>query len=129
MGAGQELTARKEVAEALARLEAEHHRELATLRAQHEQALAEERRKVELAESLVLELQQRLEAETNQLAMMSARVVDTHACRPPEAACKKQKPALKTWPDRYVKVQGKSLLVFDKEDDEKQRGSSIPDVS
>ena len=48
---------------------------------------------------------------------------------PPEAACKKQKPTLKTWPDRYIKIQGKSLLVFDKQDDEKKRGSSIPDVS
>ena len=48
---------------------------------------------------------------------------------PPEAACRKQKPTLKTWPDRYIKIQGNSLLVFGKEYDEKQRGSSIPDVS
>ena len=48
---------------------------------------------------------------------------------PPEAVCMKQKPTLRTWPARYVRIQGKSLLVFQSPNDKKARGSSIPDVS
>jgi hypothetical protein len=48
---------------------------------------------------------------------------------PPEGPCKKQKPTLRTWPDRYLKISGNSLLVFNKEGDTMQRGSSILDLT
>jgi len=44
---------------------------------------------------------------------------------PPEGPCKKQKPTLRTWPDRYLKISGNSLLVFNKEGDTIPRRSSI----
>ena len=48
---------------------------------------------------------------------------------PPEGICLKQKPTLRTWPTRYIRIQGKSLNVFQNKGDAKARGSSIPDLT
>jgi hypothetical protein len=47
----------------------------------------------------------------------------------PEGECLKQKPSLKTWPSRWAKLDGASLLFFDKKGSTKPRGSSIDDVT
>jgi hypothetical protein len=49
--------------------------------------------------------------------------------RPPEGVCIKQKPTMRTWPTRYIRLEGKSLNVFQNKGDMKPRGSSIPDVT
>ena len=51
----------------------------------------------------------------------------------PEAACRKQKPTMGTWPERYVKVEGESLMFYEltggRPDTRKgPRGSSIRDL-
>ena len=38
---------------------------------------------------------------------------------PPAAVCAKQKPKAGTWPERYAKIEGKSLNFYDSEDDAK----------
>ena len=48
---------------------------------------------------------------------------------PPSAECYKQKPTLRTWKKRYVRIQGRSLNFYDNEDVETPRGSSIADVT
>ena len=48
---------------------------------------------------------------------------------PPNAECYKQKPTLRTWMKRYVRIQGRSLNFYNNEDAELPRGSSIADVT
>jgi hypothetical protein len=80
-------------------------------------------------------LLQELEAEWNsQLAAVAAEKL-----KPPEGVCYKQRPTLRTWPARYVRIEGKAFNVYDKSDWEKfaagegsrptPRGSSIADCS
>eukprot|EP01043_Picozoa_sp_COSAG02_P050851 COSAG02_NODE_5278_length_4477_cov_8.389447_3_plen_341_part_01 len=47
----------------------------------------------------------------------------------PFGPCWKQKPTLRTWPLRYVRIEGKSINVYADERDTKKRGSSIQDVT
>ena len=52
-------------------------------------------------------LLQELEMEWNsQLAAVAAEKL-----KPPEGVCYKQKPTLRTWPARYVRIEGKSFNV------------------
>eukprot|EP01043_Picozoa_sp_COSAG02_P000632 COSAG02_NODE_12_length_58022_cov_242.077379_15_plen_1141_part_00 len=64
------------------------------------------------------------EAKTSASTLLSRS--SRHA---PEGACLKQKPSLKTWPSRWAKLDGVSLLFFDKKGCTKPRGSSILDVT
>jgi serine/threonine protein kinase len=48
---------------------------------------------------------------------------------PPEGICWKQKPTLRNWPQRYAKIEGKRLNVYDDASCAKKRGSSIADVT
>jgi hypothetical protein len=60
----------------------------------------------------------------------ASTLVNAGARRAPEGNCRKQKPTLKAnWPARWVKLDGKALLFFDKQGDKKPRGSSINDLS
>ena len=34
----------------------------------------------------------------------------------PSCSCLKQKPKMKTWPSRHIRIQGKSLMVYDDEE-------------
>ena len=48
----------------------------------------------------------------------------------PAAPCRKQKPSMtKFWPERYAKIEGKSLNFYESESGTKARGSSIKDVT
>lgn len=48
----------------------------------------------------------------------------------PASECAKEKPTAKTWPTRFVKIEGRSLNFYEKENDSKgARGSSIADVT
>jgi len=47
----------------------------------------------------------------------------------PHGPCWKQKPTLRTWPLRYVRIKGKSLNVYADAGDTAPRGSSIADVT
>lgn len=80
-------------------------------------------------------LLQELEAEWNsQLAAVAAEKL-----KPPEGVCYKQRPTVRTWPARYVRIEGRAFNVYDKSDWEKfvagtgvrpmPRGSSIADCS
>lgn len=48
---------------------------------------------------------------------------------PPSGSCYKQKPTLRTWEKRFVRIQGRSLNFYANEDAETPRGSSIADVT
>jgi hypothetical protein len=48
---------------------------------------------------------------------------------PPSGRCWKQKPTLRTWPLRYIRIFGKALKVYAAEGDADPRGSSISDVT
>ena len=46
-----------------------------------------------------------------------------------EAVCRKRKPTMKTWPERYAKIEGRSLNFYETRTDKIPRGSSIRDVA
>jgi hypothetical protein len=46
-----------------------------------------------------------------------------------EAVCRKRKPTMKTWPERYAKIEGRSLNFYATRTDKIPRGSSIRDVA
>lgn len=60
----------------------------------------------------------------------AAAPMSSAGAAPPEAPCRKQKPTMKAWPDRYAKIEPPALNFYNKkgEPPHKKRGSSIPDV-
>jgi hypothetical protein len=47
----------------------------------------------------------------------------------PHGSCWKQKPTARVWLPRYIRLEGRSLNVYDSADHTEKRGSSIEDVS